>query len=87
MAAREAGVGRPAADNWDWALPRVTRRLVPASWIGRSSRLAGTLSLCLAAGHLPIRDAVALRAVSWDGYFADWVALRANLPIRALSGW
>ena len=85
MAAREAGVGRPAAGNWDWAFPHVTRRPVPASWIGRTSRQVGTLSLCLAAGHLPIRDAVALRTVSWHGYFANWVAPRANLPIRALA--
>ena len=67
MTARKAGIGHPAADSWGWAFPHVARRLVPASWIGRTSRQVGTLSLCLAAGHLPIRDAVALRTESWDG--------------------
>ena len=71
MTAREAGVGRPAADSWDWACPHVTRRLVPASWIGRTSRQVGTLSLCLAAGHLPTRDAVALRTVTTPAASAE----------------
>ena len=79
------GPVRQAAYNWHWAFPHVTHRLVPWSWARRISSEAGVLCLCLAAGHLPIRDAVATRAVSWGGILAEWVATRANDPIRALA--